>query len=102
MGARRDLGGDFGKVRVHRLGVAPRHDARRALSVSGTDGAEDIGRGGSLIFRCAGARSSLGPTTGDLFFWPTRASSANQTSIALGSTPFSRPISSRRAEKLPE
>jgi hypothetical protein len=32
-----------------------------------------------------------------LFFWPIRASSANQTSMALGSTPFSRPISSRRA-----
>src|SRR5580704_16731906 len=31
-----------------------------------------------------------------------RASSANQTSMAAGSTPFSRPISSRRAGKLPE
>jgi hypothetical protein len=35
-----------------------------------------------------------------LFFWPTRASSANQTSMALGSTSFSRPTASRRAEKL--
>jgi hypothetical protein len=35
-----------------------------------------------------------------LFFWPMRASSANQTSMAAGSTPFSRPISSRRAGKL--
>ena len=35
-----------------------------------------------------------------LFFWPMRASSADQTSMAAGSTPFSRPISSRRAGKL--
>src|ERR1700734_2763860 len=35
-----------------------------------------------------------------LFFWPMRASSANQTSMAAGSPPFSRPISSRRAGKL--
>ena len=35
-----------------------------------------------------------------LFFWPMRASSTNQTSMAAGSTPFSRPISSRRAGKL--
>jgi hypothetical protein len=34
-----------------------------------------------------------------LFFWPTRASSANQTSMAPRSTPTSRPISSRRAGK---
>jgi hypothetical protein len=66
MGARRDLSGDLGQVVVHRLGVAPRHDERRAFAVSGTDRAEDIGRGGSLIFRRAGARSALGPTAGDL------------------------------------
>jgi hypothetical protein len=35
-----------------------------------------------------------------LFFCPMRASSENQTSIAAGSTPFSRAISSRRAGKL--
>ena len=35
-----------------------------------------------------------------LFFWPTRASSANQTSMASGSTPFSRPICARRAGRL--
>jgi hypothetical protein len=32
-----------------------------------------------------------------LFFWPTRASSANQISTLDGSTFFSRAISSRRA-----
>ena len=66
MGSRRDLGGDFGQVQVHRLGVAPRHNERRTLSLSGTDRAEDIGRGGSLIFRRAGARSAFSPTAGDL------------------------------------
>jgi hypothetical protein len=35
-----------------------------------------------------------------LFFWPTRASSANQISMASGSTPFSRSISSRRSGRL--
>jgi hypothetical protein len=34
------------------------------------------------------------------FFWPTRASSANQTCIAPGSTPLSRPSASTRAGKL--
>ena len=32
-----------------------------------------------------------------LFFWPIRASSANQISMSAGSMPFSRAISSRRA-----
>ncbi len=66
MGARRDLGGDFGQVQVHRLGIAARHNEGRALTVSGADRVEDIGRGGSLIFRGAGARSALGPTAGNL------------------------------------
>jgi hypothetical protein len=34
-----------------------------------------------------------------LFFWPMRASSANQTSMRPASTPFSRAISSRRPGK---
>ena len=99
MGARRDLGGDLGQVQVHRLGVAPRHDERRAFAVSGADRAEDIGRGGSLILGALGRVPRLAQRRVILFFWPTRGSSANQTSIAPGSTPFSRPIASRRAEK---
>ena len=35
-----------------------------------------------------------------LFFWPMRASSANQTSMASGAMPFSRLISSRRSGRL--
>ena len=42
------------------------HDERRALAVLGTDRAEDIGRGGSLIFRGARARAALGPAARDL------------------------------------
>ena len=64
--ARRNLRGDFGEVQVHRLGVASGHDERRALAVLGTDRAENIGRGGSLISGRAGARAALGPTAGDL------------------------------------
>ena len=64
--ARRDLGGDFGQVEAHRFAVAPRHDKRRALGVSGTDRPEDVGRCGSLVLRGAWARSALGPTPRDL------------------------------------
>ena len=35
-----------------------------------------------------------------LFFWPTRASSANQISMAVGSMPFSCPIGARRSGRL--
>jgi hypothetical protein len=66
VGAWRDLGGDFGEMEVHRLCVASWHDERRALAVLGTDRAEDIGRGGSLVFRGARARPALGPAAGDL------------------------------------
>ena len=64
--ARRDLRGDFGQVEAHRFAVAPRHDKRRALAVSGTDRPEDVGRCGSLVLRGAWARSALGPTPRDL------------------------------------
>ena len=62
----RDLRCDFGEVEIHRLCIAAWHDERRALAVLGTDRAEDIGRGGSLISGSAGARSAQGPTPGDL------------------------------------
>jgi hypothetical protein len=64
--AGRDLRGDFGQVEVHRFGVAPGHDERRALAIPGTDRPEDIGRCGSLVFRRAGARAAFGPTSRDL------------------------------------
>ena len=64
--ARRDLGGDFGQVQVHGLGVASGHDEGCALAVLGADRAEDISRGGSLISGSARTRAALGPTAGDL------------------------------------
>jgi hypothetical protein len=53
-------------MEVHRLGVAAWHDQGRAFAVLGADRAEDVGRGGSLIFGRAWARAALGPATGDL------------------------------------
>ena len=64
--ARRDLGGDFGQVKVHGFGVASGHDERGAFAVLGADRAKDIGAGGSLIFGSARTRAALGPTPGDL------------------------------------
>ena len=64
--ARRDLGGDFGQMQVHGFGVTPGQDEGCALAVLGTDRAEDISRGGSLIFGSAWTRAALGPAAGDL------------------------------------
>ena len=64
--ARRNLRCDFSEVEVHRFCIAAWHHERRALAVPGTDRAEDIGGGGSLISGSAGARAALGPTPGDL------------------------------------
>ena len=100
MRARRDLGGDFGEMQVHRFGVASGQDEGCAFAVLGADRAEDISRGGSLIFRALERVPPLAHRRVILFFWPTRASSANQTSIASGATPFSRVISSRRSGRL--
>jgi hypothetical protein len=63
---RRDLRGDLGEMQIHRLGVATRHDERRAFALLRTDRAENVGRGGSLIARGAGARAAPGPTSRDL------------------------------------
>ena len=62
----RNLRCDFGEVEIHRLCIAAWHDERRALTVLGTDRAEDIGGGGSLISGSAGPGAALGPTPGDL------------------------------------
>ena len=88
--AGRDQGGDFGQMQVHRVGVAAGHDESRALAVLGADRSEDIGGGGSLVFRGARARAALGPAAGDLVLLAARASSANQTSMAVGSRCLSR------------
>ena len=61
-----DCLGDFREVQVHRLGVADGQDQSYALSLLRADGAEDIGRCGSLIPRSARASAALGPPAGDL------------------------------------
>ena len=66
MPAGRDLGGDLGEMQAHCLGVAVWQHERGALAGSGTDGAEDIGGGGALIVRRAGAAATPGPAAGDL------------------------------------
>ena len=58
--------GYFREVQVHRLGIAGGQDQSRALALFRADGAEDIGRSGSLITRRAGASASLRPPAGDL------------------------------------
>src|SRR5680860_286307 len=66
VGARRDFGGDLGEVEAHRLGVARWQDETGALALLRADGSEDVGRGGALVVRRAGARSAPGPAAGDL------------------------------------
>ena len=69
----------------------------RALAVLRADCAEYISGGGSLISGALGRVPRLAQRRVILFFWPMRASSANQTSMASGAMPFSRLISSRRS-----
>ena len=64
--ARRYLLGDFNQVQVHRLGITPGQNQTGAFALFGADGAEDIGRGGSLIERGNRPRPALGPTPGEL------------------------------------
>jgi hypothetical protein len=66
VGARRDVLGDFSKMQVHREAVAGGQDEARALAFLGANGAEDVGRTGSLILRSAGPRATLGPSACDL------------------------------------
>ncbi len=48
-------------MQVHRLGIAGRKDQGRALAIFGTDGAEDVGRGGALVTRRARTGAALRP-----------------------------------------
>ena len=63
MASRRDLLGDFIEMQRHRLGVAPRQDQADRLAFFRAD---DVGRGGALVARRRGPRSTLGPAAGDL------------------------------------
>ena len=65
VGTGRDDRGDLGEVQVHRIGVAGRQDQGRTVAFLWADGAEDVGRGGSLITGSAGAGATLCPSAGD-------------------------------------
>ena len=62
MCAVRDLGQDFKKMLVHGGSVTAGHDDAGNCALGRTDGAEQIGRGGPLILRCAWAGAPFGPT----------------------------------------
>jgi hypothetical protein len=61
-----DCLGDFREVQAHRFGIAGGQDQSHALALFRADGAEDIGRCGSLIPRSARASAAFGPPAGDL------------------------------------
>jgi hypothetical protein len=66
MGSWCDCLGDFREVQVHCLGIAGGQDQSHACAPFRADGAEDIGRCGSLIPRSARASAALCPPAGDL------------------------------------
>jgi hypothetical protein len=57
---------DLLEMQLHGLGVAKWQDETGRLAECGTDSAEDIGRGGSLIFQGERSRSAFGPAARDL------------------------------------
>ena len=66
MGARRDLGRDFVEMPLHSLGVAAGQNQGGTNTPCRADGAEDIGRFGSLIMGCPGPTSAWRPAARDL------------------------------------
>src|SRR5271170_2661568 len=64
--AGRDGDGDLLEVERHGLGVAGWEDETGRLAERGTDGAEDIGRGGSLILQGKRSRAAFRPASRDL------------------------------------
>ena len=61
-----DGNGDLLEVQRHRLGVTGRQDEAGSLAERGTDGAEDIGRGGSLVLQGKLSRPTFRPASRDL------------------------------------
>ena len=58
---RRDLCGDFDRMKVHCFGMAPGHNEGGALAVPLTHRPVDSGLCRSLVFRSARVRTALGP-----------------------------------------
>ncbi len=68
--ARRHCSGDFTQVQVHRRDIADGKDEPRALALFGTDGAEDIRRGGALIVGRRRPCAAPGPAPCDFVLLP--------------------------------
>ena len=66
MMARRNFCGNFGKVQIHRPGIASRHDESGTLAFPRADCAKDIGRGRTLIAWRGRPASAFGPAPRDL------------------------------------
>ena len=60
------LRGDLFQMPLHGLCIAPGQDEGRTDAAGRANGAEDVGRSGSLIVGCAGPGASPGPSAGDL------------------------------------
>src|SRR5690242_15736112 len=60
------VGGDRREVQVHHRGIAPGQDQTDGLALPGTDGAEDVGRGGALVGGRRRTAAAPGPAAGDL------------------------------------
>lgn len=68
VGARFDGPRDLLQVEAHSFAIAARQHQARPFALFGADGAEDIGRVGALIMRCAWPGAAFGPPAGDLVF----------------------------------
>ena len=66
--AERDGDGDLLEVERHGLGVAGWEDETGRLAERGTDGAENIGGGGSLILQGKRSRAAFRPASSGLVF----------------------------------
>ena len=58
------------EMRLHRRGVAERHDEAGALALGRADRAEDVGPGGALVVRRPRPGAAPGPAAGDLVLLP--------------------------------
>jgi hypothetical protein len=70
-------------VQRHGLGVAGRKDEAGRLAKRGTDGAEDIGRGCSLVLQGKRSRAAFRPASRDLVLLTDAGFVLNQSSSGL-------------------
>jgi hypothetical protein len=87
------------RCRFHRFAIASQHAERGAFAVLGQIAPEMYAEAVRWSFGALGRVPRLAQRRVILFFWPMRASSANQISVMAGSTFFSRAISSTRVGK---